>query len=94
MKFPKELKILRQAKTIEILLELHKSGQTFSELRRKINPRTLSKRLDQLVEIQWVKRVPLDTRPLKAEFRLTEKGRIICEHTIEFISKIESEQYR
>lgn len=72
------LAFLRNAWALSVIWHLRGPARRFGELRHdmpRISARTLSARLRDLEHLALVQRLPLDTSPPSAEYRLTELGR-------------------
>ena len=70
--------LLERRWTVTILWAAHEGAVRFNEFRYacgRIPPRTLAERLTDLEEAGILERVVIDSRPPRAEYRLTERGR-------------------
>ncbi len=71
------LKILGNKWTALILLETAEQPKRFCQIEKDvsgINPRTLTKRLDELVEHQILSRETFAEAPPRVQYKLTKKG--------------------
>jgi DNA-binding HxlR family transcriptional regulator len=69
--------LLERRWTVTILWAAHEGALRFNEFRHacgRIPPRTLAERLTDLEEAGVLERVVIDSRPPRAEYRLTERG--------------------
>ncbi len=72
--------LLERRWTVTILWAAHEGALRFNEFRYacgRIPPRTLAERLTDLENAGVLERVVIDTRPPRAEYRLTERGRAL-----------------
>jgi DNA-binding HxlR family transcriptional regulator len=70
--------LLERRWTVTILWAAHEGALRFNEFRYacgRIPPRTLVERLTDLEQAGILERVVIDSRPPRAEYRLTERGR-------------------
>jgi DNA-binding HxlR family transcriptional regulator len=70
--------LLERRWTVTILWAAHEGALRFNEFRSacgRIPPRTLAERLTDLENAGVLERVVIDSRPPRAEYRLTERGR-------------------
>ncbi len=75
--FDGSMKVLGRKWAPPVLMELCNERDRFNTLRQaipEISPRTLSARLDDLEDAGLVKREMVQSSPLRAHYRLTEKG--------------------
>lgn len=71
------MEIIGNKWTALILRDLSSSPRRFCEIERlagSINPRTLSKRLDELEKLGIIKKQIVSKVPLRGQYNLTEKG--------------------
>jgi DNA-binding HxlR family transcriptional regulator len=70
--------LLERRWTVTVLWAAHEGAVRFNEFRYacgRIPPRTLAERLADLENAGVLERVVVDSRPPRAEYRLTERGR-------------------
>lgn len=76
--------------TLDVLGVLHERGRVrFNELKREldgVSPRTLTDRLDQLVEEAIVDRIDHEQTPPKVEYALAEDGRQLVDALEELVA--------
>ena len=74
--------VLAQSGTIDILLTLHSKGNCrYSELESIVgNPRSTSKRLKALVELELINRRILADKYRSVEYSLTPLGKKLADH--------------
>jgi DNA-binding HxlR family transcriptional regulator len=79
LEISKAAKIIGSKWTLLLLTSLLTGTKRFGELQREIkgiNPRTLSKRLDELEKEKYVVKKIYPEVPPKVEYTLTEKGKV------------------
>jgi DNA-binding HxlR family transcriptional regulator len=79
---PKEVRraadLLERRWLLSVLYAAQSGALRFNEFKQMLGsvpPRTLAQRLSELEEAGLLDRTVIDTRPPRAEYRLTEKGR-------------------